>query len=295
MLRWRGRTIVGRALTLVVAASLWVAGTLPSAASVVGLTDEFVVLVLEGGDLTINSSRSLVGNVGYSRNVTSATNQKVDSFVGSALVHSTATFDHTPATFDPTGGILTGSSVDDRLDRANADARRLSRDLGALTPTHDLGALGDGDSTRVVSVGDRNVIRLTSLSFKEDFLELVGDANDMFIFNVLDNFKFAASEIVLSGVRPENVVFNFPSPSEVMIDLLKAETVFMGTILAPSGVVDYHNPATFKGTMIASSINLHSDFNMESITPIPLPGALPLLVSGLGLLLGFTGWRRLSS
>lgn len=272
-------------------ATSWLSSAPPVSATMIGAADDFVVLALENGSLTINSANTIIGNVGYSANVTSNTNQKVDIFTGTAQVHSSSTFTYTPATYNPSGGIFIGT-VDSKLEQANDDALSYSSSFSSLTPTHKLGALGDGDSRTIVSVSNQNVISMDSLNFKEDKLTLVGGVNDKFIFNVTGDFNFAGSEIVLQGgVSAANVVFNFPTLNDVMIDLYKANSVFYGTVLAPLGIVDYHNPATFNGRIIASDITLHSDFNVTGIPPIPLPGALPLLLSALAAL-GFVGWRR---
>jgi len=71
----------------------------------------------------------------------------------------------------------------------------------------------------------------------------------------------------------------------VDIKVNKAGTAFNGTILAPTGSVEYHNPATFNGRIIAQSIDLHSDFNIAgpTVSAIPLPATLPLLLGALAL------------
>jgi hypothetical protein len=72
-------------------------------------------------------------------------------------------------------------------------------------------------------------------------------------------------------VSTENVVFNF-------FECVRSD-------------VDYHNPATFIGSIIARDINLHSDFNIAgpSVNPIPVQGAFVLFLTGL---LGLTFSRR---
>jgi choice-of-anchor A domain-containing protein len=253
-----------------------------AAVPLLGEASNFAVLGLEGGSVIINSATSITGDVGYGINVTSKTNQKVDSFDGTAYVHSTATFNYTPATFTPTGGIITGGAADALLEQATADALAASTKLAAYTPTVTLGALGDNDSLVLNSTGDMNIFSLTSLDYKEDVLELVGRTgfDDYFVFNIDGSFDFSNSEIKLTGVSADHVIFNFLNASNIKVN--KAGTSFAGTILAPLGSVDYHNPASFTGSIIAQNINLHSDFNITNPPQtVPEPSTLLLLMAGL--------------
>ena len=258
-----------------------------------GAAEEFVILGLGGdlnvhGELIINSATSIIGRVGYGAYIDSTTNKKVDLFEGEALVHSKANFSYTPATFNPTGGILTGPAVDAKLDQATADALAASAMFAGMAATHTLPALGDDDSVTVVSTGAVNVISLPSLNYKSDTLTIESRPGfeDCFVFNVAGDFKFAQSNIVLTGTRPSYVLFNFLDP-DASISIYKAESVFYGTILAPGSTVDveYHNPATFEGAIIAYNINLHSDFNIKHESFVPEPSTLLLAcVGGLAAL-----------
>jgi hypothetical protein len=281
-----------RSLTLLAAltSGLLLSSTAAASSLLPGEAGNFTILGLEGGSVIINSATSVSGDVGYSKNVTSNTNQKIDNFDGTAYVHSTTTFTHTAATYAPSGGIVTGGSADSLLEQANADATQASINFAGLTPTTVLGALGDNDSRVLISTGDLNVFSLDSLIYKEDTLELVSRSgfDDQFVFNVLGNFYFDNSEIKLTGVSTEHVVFNFLNASDIKIG--KAGTIFMGAILAVTGSVDYHNPATFNGSIIALDINLHSDFNIAGpINPVPVPAAFWLFGSAL---IGFVGFSK---
>ena len=279
------------ATTLLLIQALALYPAISAASLLQGEAANFTILGLEGGSVIINSATSIDGNVGYGKNVTSGTNQKVDSFTGSAYVHSTASFTYTPATYAPSGGLTIGGSADSLLEQANVDALATASSLAGLAPTVNLGALGDNDSRVLKSGGALNVFSLDSLTYKEDTLELVSRPgfDDQFVFNVAGDFNFDNSEIKLTDVSVENVVFNFLNASAINIG--KAGSIFLGAILAPAGDVDYHNPATFIGSIIAKDINLHSDFNMAGpeVSEIPVPGALVLFLSGL---LGLAFARR---
>lgn len=224
------------------------------------------ILALNGGTITINSSRNLIGDVGYSRQVTSNINQKIDNFTGTAYVHSQVnSFIYTAATYQPTGGIIRNDAVTDiELNQANDNAVALSANYAGLAPNFTYGAVTGSLSITAVSMN--TVVQMSSMDYNSKTLTLNGTAggDDGFIINVQGNFDFSQSVIVLNNVRPERVIFNFPNASAITIN--KAANVFKGTILAPIGNVIYHNPASFEGSIIARNIALHSDFNLTQRT-----------------------------
>ncbi len=229
----------------------------------VGTAHEFAILGLDGGNVIINSSTSLIGDVGYSRNVTSLSNQKVSTFNSAVYVHGTADFAYTDKNFIPSQGIVFGDSADAKVEQASSDAIAASATFAEMTPTETIGALGDGDDYTIESQGDVNVISLASVDYNYDTLTLKSRTghNDVFIINVIGNFKFNGSTIELLGVTADRVIFNFPNASDIMLN--KDANVFNGTILAPKGNVEYHNPATFNGAIYAKNINLNSMFNLN--------------------------------
>ncbi len=282
---------VRRAFLLIAAALSSVPCHSRAASISLGQAADFVILGLENGTVTINSATSIIGNVGYSAGVVSTTNQKVDTFTGTVFVHSTATFSYTAATFVPSGGFMYGpGAVDTKLNQANIDALSASSMAAALAPTHVLPPLGDNDNVVINSLGAVNVVSLPSLDYKEDVMELVSRPGftDTFIINVAGNFEMDASEIKLTGLSPGNVLFNFPNAST--IDINKAENIFRGTILAPVGDVEYHNPATFTGAIIAKYIDVHSDFNISNDPFIPPPiGNIPEPATWVLVAMGILG------
>lgn len=82
-------------------------------------------------------------------------------------------------------------------------------------------------------------------------MELDGAPNDYFIFNVLGGFTFSGSEIRLSGVTADHVLWNFPNASDILVN--KDVSKFYGTILAPTGTITYHNRGTFEGAVIGKN------------------------------------------
>jgi hypothetical protein len=305
----------GRRLGALAALTLAVMPASAHAAITLGAAGNFTILGLanqtcagcQTASVTINSATSIVGNVGYSAGEVSHTNQKVDLFTGTAFVSGTADFLSTPATFQPSGGVKVGAAnpgiapfatVDGLLAQANIDALAASSAAGALAPTvAPLGALTT-DLT-INSTGAVNVISLSSLSYNSNTLTLDSRAgqDDYFIFNISGAgdhvFDFFQSVVSFggTGTTADHVLFNFTGGSYSAltgINLSKAENVFNGTILAPFGDIEYHNPATFNGALIGYQIYVHSDFNINQVpfTPtggIPEPATWALMISGFGL------------
>jgi choice-of-anchor A domain-containing protein len=258
-----------------------------------GAAGTYTILALEGGSLSINSATSITGDVGIGKNVTTATAQKVDTFIGTAFVHSTssASFlaNYKPATFAPSGGIQFGpGAVDTALEQANADALSASSAAAGLGSSTALGAVTT--NMTLVSTGILNVYSMTSLDYNSDTLTLQSRVgfDDFFVINVLGDFDFSQSTVALTnGTTQDHVLFNFPNA--VAIDINKSTSVFNGTILAPTSAIIYHNPATFNGQIISSDITLHSDFNIAGPPSggggIPEPATLGvLMLGGMGLL-----------
>jgi hypothetical protein len=260
-----------------------------------GAAGDFTILALEGGTLSINSATSIIGDVGVGKNVTTSQYQKVDNEDGNILVHSTAlasfnaNFNTANVVFTTGHGIQTGAAVDTKLQDANTDALNAAATYAALIPAvssaNDLGSPND-ISISVTGGGGQNVYRLGDANFNSDTLTINGGSSDTFIFDVTGNFDFSQSQIVLNGVTPDQVLFNFLTGSSGHVDVNKDTTVFNGTILAPDAPIIYHNPATFTGRIIGSDITLHSDFNITGPGgEVPDAGStLALMGIGLGLL-----------
>ena len=249
-----------------------------SVGSKLGAADNFALLALSGGTMSINSATSITGNVGYSAGVTSTTNQKVDSFIGTAYVHSTATFNYAAATFAPSGGIVMGGAANTLLNQVNTDAAAAAVFFAGLPATASLGNLTTSQS--FTAAGDVNVYDISSINLNTATWTLTGDYDDLFLFRVAGSLDWSDAQTVLNGVSPNQVLFYFPNASAITIN--KADNIFIGTILAPTGSVEYHNPATFNGAIIAKNIDVHSDFNISKPhAEVPEGSSFFLLASGL--------------
>lgn len=294
MIRNRGGVLAA----LIIAAAF----TGQARAALVGLggADDFVLLALNNGTMTINSSTSIIGNVGYSSGVTSNTNQKVDLFTGTAYVHSNvASFNYAAATFQPSGGIVTSATGDAKLNQANVDALAAAAAYAGAAATQTLNPLTNKAANPTYMIngnGSMNVIKILADGSNQsvdmdanDTLQINGVAGEQFIIDVVGDFDFSAATIKLvGGVTANDIVFNMLSTvGHVVVN--KQESVFLGTILAANTgtSVTYHNPASFTGRIIGYDIDVHSDFNIEAppirMQQVPLPASF---ASGLVLVVG---------
>jgi len=266
----KGNSLRAASFLLLSAGATLAANCSNDVATQLGSANRFALLALNNGSMIINSSTSITGDVGYSANVTSHTNQKVKSFTGTAYVHSTADFNYTAATFQPSGGIVVGPNIaDPLLDTAQADVANAAACYAALGPGT---SLGNVTTSRVLyGASGVNVYTVTSLNLNGQTLILNGGSTDLFVFIVQGSFDWSQSQTILNGVSPNQVVFYFPNASDVTIN--KSSTVFRGTILGPSASVEYHNPAQFVGAIIAKDIDVHSDFNI--VKPVGPPVTPP--------------------
>ena len=293
------------ALAATVLAAVTVCFTLsatPAHAAILSPADQFVILGIGGtsaasrGDVSINSATSIIGNVGYNQFTTSLTNQKVNLFTGTAYVHSEvapggvtgANWDYAAATYAPSGGIQYGSAnaaVDTLLTDARTAALAASTFYGGLPATQTLPALNDA-SLNIVSDQSVNVINIPSINVNSDTITLTGRPGftDTFIIRTTGSFDISQSTISLVNTDAAHVLWYFPTAGSHIL-LNKDSTVFNGTILAPfttnSEPVEYHNPATFNGAIIARDIDVHSDFNINHVPFVPEPSSLAAVAMGL--------------
>ncbi len=263
-----------------------------------GAAADYALLGLQNGTVIVNSATTVTGDFGYSAGVTSTSNQKIGEdylgqWTGAAYVHTGADFQYTDKNYIPSLGIVSNLAEDARLNQANIDALAAWNFISGLAPTTSLGAI---DRTNVSwgainGVQDLHILEITSLDMNSNFLSLTGDADDVFIFNILGNFQFSDSEVqLLGGLTASTVLFNFPDSGTQTKDVLinKGTTIFNGTILAPDldgYEVEYHNPAIFNGAIIATKINVHSDFNLNYMPfepPFVVPEPATFCLLGLG-------------
>jgi choice-of-anchor A domain-containing protein len=214
-----------------------------------GAAGEFAVLGLRGADVRISEGKTVVaGNVGLGAN-------DIGSLL-KATIRGTLKLDPSARPDIHSDLTVTGGRSTASLEAATNAAVAASARLAALPATQTYGAIVG--STTFVGNGGLNVINVGSINEVKSVLTLRGTASDVFVINVAGDFDFGSSQMVLQGgVRPSNVVFNFPT-SGPDISIYKDITVAYGTFLAPQRkiVVDH---ATVTGSVIGGPrIAIHS-------------------------------------
>jgi hypothetical protein len=220
----------------------------PNAVFTLGPASEFAVLGLDRTDVVISEGKtSVTGNVGLGANDGGSL---LKATIFGALKLSPSAHPDIHSDLRVTGG----RSVTN-LDAAVAAALAASARLAALPATKIYGAVNG--STTFVGNGGLNVINVASLKAVKSTIALRGGPSDVFVFNVAGDFTFGSSQMILQGVSPSNVVFNFPT-SGSDINIYKDISTAYGTFLAPSRkiIVDQ---STVTGSIIGGNkIAIHS-------------------------------------
>lgn len=242
-----------------------------------GLLNHYALFALDNGSLFVNSSTSLVGNVGISRGVDTQSAQNVTTFDGSVYLHTTAAADfyatYVAASFNPSGGIQSDATVDAQLDQANADAAALATFLDHLFASSPVTTIDGSVSQDLTSAGLFNLYDV-SWSYSGDTLTLRGGPNDWFILrSTASGNTWADSRTVLDGVDPNHVLFYFTAANALDVTIRRAGTEFRGNIFAPAGQVVYRNAGQFYGRIIARNVTGNSGFAIQA-PPAPTPPTL---------------------
>jgi hypothetical protein len=167
-----------------------------------------------------------------------------------------------------------------------------------LTATTNLASITG--RTTITGNGGFNVIDLPSIALSSKNLNLIGTANDIFVFNVT-NVSFlgsggsGAAGITLSGVTPNHVLFNLLNPTAGANALIATPTSAMtifGTFITPDASMDIGSGVTIDGGVFAGGNNLTlngSTINAE-VFMLPEPSSFALV--GMACLFGLGLWSR---
>lgn len=250
-----------------------------------GRTKEWAIFALTGG-ISISDTTSgrsfanptVQGDVGVSGNsITIAGTTKV---AGTAYVKTGGLLRRTgTAAVQGNGGLAVQSAPNDTfMNNVKNDALAATAQAGALSPDlagATFGGVGFGPSvinsnggvgTLTDSAGGSHIVLSLSdfvLSGGASFT-LTGTAATTFVFNVSNKFSLVGGSVLLSGVAPENVLFNILGSG---LDLtLSAAANFNGVILAPSRTVNLSGGASVTGTIVAGKVNLSGG---STVTHLP--------------------------
>ncbi len=150
-------------------------------------------------------------------------------------------------------------------------------DFTARTATNTINVINNtanwNEPVRTISsTGAQTVVNLTSLNISSDGnLTLNGSATDTFIINVAGNFSLSGSGgIYLSGgLIADNVTFVHQGTQTVSVG---AGTAMQGSILSPTGAINFSGNAAYNGTLISGkditlSGSVHSPEKLSWLDP----------------------------
>ena len=234
-----------------------------------GAAAKFTMLALQGGYLQIHDNSELLGNVGYSAGTSNNECSKVGGsngpFVGTIYAATGVNINQSSTCLNPgpTGGVLQSAASTALLAQANTDANNAFAFYNSLPADVTLGTAGDVQNFNN-SAGTDNIFvaDITTVNVNGSPWTLTGhpDGDDIFVFRISGSFDWSHGVVVPVNVRPERILWLFTNPAGGQHVLLnKDDNVFLGTILSPyDTLIEYHNPATFHGAIIAYKIYIHS-------------------------------------
>ena len=224
----------------------------PSICSALGPASGFAVLGLQESVINLSSGPLRInGNVGIGQNGNF-------NFSGGGQVNGVLDADNT-AQVNISGGGTTVTCGIVRMDMTSIQDAALaeSNAAAALTPTQTFNSITS--SQTIVGNGGQNVILVTQLiHLSGGNLIISGGSSDTFIFNVIQGLQLdGGANIVLQGVPPSNVLFNFPGSGDQIQTSGNAQTA--GIYLAPNRVIQInggvHNSEFISGRTLSFQSN----------------------------------------
>lgn len=146
-------------------------------------------------------------------------------------------------------------------------------------------------------VGGLNVFQLTPVLMAHQRVEIYGNADDIFVFNIADFFLMDGGGILLHGINPNQVFFNFHQYNTATeYSHLAAANIgtssIQGNWLAPNMFFQIGDGATLDSTRVwagAMQLNIQTFIPpaTDHPTAVPVPATLMLMLFGLPAVL----WR----
>lgn len=166
---------------------------------------------------------------------------------------------------------------------ALSQAQSVSNAASALGTTQTFTDLKD--TTTVTGNGGLNVIKVGTI----ESLKLSGSASDIFVFNVSGAFN-TNQAMVLGGVLPSHILFNFTGTSGAVFQTAGGNTVY-GTFLATDGGRFQFSNLDLTGELIntGGDVQLVSGSSVPTFTPFTTPAPLPAPLWSAAALLAMLG------
>ena len=240
--------------------------TLPGGAINVGSADYFTVLTKSDAgftDNTITGPSFVIGNYGLG-------GQGKLSITGSSKITGKLV-NHTGGQVNGANAISGGVTTNDaQLAQALADAQMLSDTAAMEATTPAYASLTSVNGTMSITGGPNQKVVLNLQDFKLDggaTFTLQGTATTSFIINVTKRFALTGnSQILLSGVPPQNVLFNILGKGEQVA--FSGKSGMSGILLALNRKVDLSS-GHVTGKVIANQVVITSGGSVVSPSTNP--------------------------
>jgi len=187
------------------------------------------------------------------------------------------------ATVNTSGVTVTGGTTTQSMSSAQNAAIAASTFFDSLTPTQSFSTISS--STTITGNGGVNVINIGSggINLSGGALTISGGSNDIFVFQVNGASSVqGGAQIVLNGVSPNQVLFDFPFTATWAVQQSSNGAVLQGIFLAPHAGFNINGSNTTSDTaefITGSTANFQSN---PVVNAVPLPASGWLLLSALG-------------
>ncbi|MBT8130934.1 MAG: DUF3494 domain-containing protein [Gammaproteobacteria bacterium] len=284
----------------IITAIMLLAGFGPARASVMdvnlGFAAEFAVFNMTGKLQMSNSSTTIGGTLAAGNGSTE--NVSGGMVGGDYLAHTTCTgCDGSSVTFSGSGSFMQDAATDSILEQAAIDVMNAQTAINSLVATQSIITDIDGDTT-ISRTEQYNVVDLTSISLTgSEQLTLNGNADDYFFVRLDGDLSMTGSSNILldGGLTAATVIFLVSADMSVGDVTQTGSSMLFGTYLVTgqykssgshlTGAVMAQNLGGAAETIVLTS---GATIDYVAFQPVPVPTAIWLFASALGLLGGLS-------